>query len=82
MESETTKTTAVVKNWLDKGFRYAYTYRKSETLLEALAKRNVAKSSQRAICLASTYLMNSCDKEEKQVTVWDLQTEYDKVALG
>ena len=79
MESKTTTKKEIIKKWIDKGFRYAYSYKRTDTLEDALSKKNVATSSKMALDTAfanSTYDTGTRDHEIK---CWDLQTEFERL---
>jgi hypothetical protein len=67
-----------IKKLLDKGFRFAYTYKKADTIDDAIAKRNVASSSKKALETAYTHATYDLGEKDHEIKCWDLQTEYEK----
>lgn len=69
-------TKEIIKKWIDKGFPFAYSYKKADGLHDALVKRNVATSSKKALDTAYAQSMYCKSDEPIEIKCWSLETEY------
>ena len=71
-------TKETIKKWLDKGFLFAFSYKKVDDLSAALEKKNVATSSKMALDTAYAQSLYCKSDEPIEIKCWNLTTEYEK----